>query len=79
MSAQLDDLLEKIRSHPALPELLEQVSMPSLPRLKYSTLEEAGSMERFANKTLYVSGARDQSRRWIWMLTGSCPVEAPHE
>lgn len=70
MSAGLQDLLERMREHPAFPELLRGVGVPVVPTFK----EGEDPQKQFA---LFAcrSGARRQDEIWRQYLTSFRPSQ----
>lgn len=70
MSAGLQDLLERMREHPAFPELLKQVDAPMLPAFK----EGEDPLRQFSSFA-FRSGARRQDSIWRQFLTSFVPSQ----
>lgn len=71
----LKDILLKIRQHPALNLLLEQISKPEVPRFSMGAYDRFGSLESFGVRTAYMAGRRDQHNAWLTLLTGEVKKE----
>ena len=70
MSAGLKDLLERMREHPAFPELLKGVEAPMLKSFKAS--EDA---QKQTSDWIFQSGRRLQNEIWRQFLTEFDPPQ----
>ena len=66
-SSTLAHLLETLRQHPGLPELLQAIPEPQLPRYKTSQAEQ---VEAARAKWIYESGRIANHEQWVGFLTG---------
>ena len=77
LSPALRELIQTLRHHPGLTELLKAIPAPSSPRYKVSR-SGADNLEVAGAKHAYYSGRADEYDRWFTFLTGQPPNEIPH-
>lgn len=71
ISTPLQELLFRVRQHPAFPELLRLVQAPRSPRYRPSRPDHP---DKATADFAYHSGKLDQHEMWLAMLTGRDPA-----